>query len=86
MLELVYSADCPFCRAIAGTLDRLDVRGVLELTPIESERGEHLVYNHHGEHVHAPHLFADELVYYGIKPTAKGLVQELPKAYLGRRP
>jgi hypothetical protein len=82
MAELVYSGDCPYCRAIARGVETIDRRDTIETVPIENERGTELVTDHHGGYVHAPHLFTSELVYYGIVPTAKGTVKELAKEYL----
>jgi len=82
MLELIFSSECPYCRAAARAVRAVDIGGHVELTPIESDRGERLVENHHGEYQHAPHLFTESLVYYGILPTAKGLVKEIPKEYV----
>ena len=82
MLELVFSSECPYCRAAARAVRAADVGGHVELTPIESERGERLVENHHNEYVHAPHLFTESTVYYGVGPTMRGLATELPASYL----
>lgn len=84
MVELVYSESCPYCLFAARTLGRIDVGGKVRLTPIESERGRELVEDHHGEYVHAPHLFTDDLVYYGIGPTLRGLARHGGGAYLPR--
>lgn len=81
MLELVYSGDCPYCRAAARVIDALDRGDRVTFTPIESERGTTLVTDHHNEFVHAPHLFTMERVYYGVGPTLRGLLTELPREY-----
>jgi predicted DCC family thiol-disulfide oxidoreductase YuxK len=77
-LELVYSSDCQYCRAAARAVSAADVTGHVRLTPIESERGERLVTDHHGEYSHAPHLFTESLVYYGVGPVLRGLAREVP--------
>ena len=82
MIELLYSGECPYCRAVARFVNAVDVGGEIKTTPIESERGHELVENHHGEYVHAPHLFTDDIVYYGVKPVVKGMVRHVPKEYL----
>lgn len=84
MLELLYSGECPICRSVAGALACFQLTGVLLLIPIESPRGQGMVKSHHGEYVHAPHLFTPERVYYGIGPVAKGLATELPKSLYSR--
>jgi predicted DCC family thiol-disulfide oxidoreductase YuxK len=81
-LELVYSSDCPYCRAAVRAVRVADVRGEVRVTPIESERGERLVEDHHGEYRHVPHLFTEDLVYYGVGPTFRGLALELPATLL----
>lgn len=75
-LELVYKGSCPYCQAVASAVEAVDVLGKVQTTEIESERGRRLVEKHHGEYVLSPHLFTDELVYYGVTPTAKGLLKE----------
>lgn len=77
-MELVYSESCPYCRAIVRIVKALDRADEIHLTPIESLRGESLVADHHGKYVHAPHLFTDTHVFYGIKPVARKLARELP--------
>lgn len=84
MLELVYSGECPYCRAAARGVSLVDVGDEVTLTEIESERGRALVEDHHDEYVHAPHLFTDTRAYFGIRPTLRGLVIETLRAYLGR--
>lgn len=81
-LELVYKESCKYCLMIARWLGRLDWAGKVRLTPIESERGRSLVEDHHGRFVDSPHFFTPDVVYYGVRPTAEGVVKELPKAYL----
>jgi len=76
MLELVYKSDCHYCRMVARAVETADVLEKVRTTPIESKRGEMLVMDHHGEIVMSPHLFTADLVYYGVKPTAKGLIKE----------
>lgn len=81
-LELVYKGDCPYCRTVASVVRRLDIFENVETTTIESERGRTLVMGHHGEFVLSPHLFTEGLVYYGVRPTAKGLVKEYARELL----
>lgn len=80
-LELVFSETCPYCRGAARAVSLVDVGDRVDLTPIESERGRTLVEGHHNEFVHTPHLFTMNRVYYGIGPTLRGLVTELPREY-----
>lgn len=82
MVELLYSGECPYCRGIARFIDAIDIGGKVDTTPLESERGERLVTECHGEYIHAPHLFTEGRVYYGVSPTARGLAIEVPKEYL----
>jgi len=78
--ELVYDGECPYCRAIARWVRTMDLRNRFRLTDINSGRGRLLVESHHSRFVDTPHLFTDELVYYGVKPTARGVFKELPRA------
>lgn len=82
MPTLLYSGDCPYCRAVSRVLKAIDFRGHIDHEPIESAKAGEMVKNHHGEYVHAPHLFTDDLVYYGITPTAVGVAKELAKRYV----
>jgi len=86
MLELVYSDECPYCRAAARAVGTADVGDRVRLTPIESDRGHRLVEDHHGEYLHAPHLFTESVVYFGVGPTMRGLAKELPVEYLPDSP
>lgn len=82
MPTLVYSGECPYCRTIAAAISAADVSGRIRTLPIEDGLGREMVEDHHGEYVHAPHLFTEEKVYFGIAPVARGLAEEVPKAYL----
>lgn len=83
--ELIYDGSCPYCLAIARTVDTLDVRDRIRTTDIHSERGRALVESHHnGEFVDSPHLFGEKYVYYGVRPVARAVGVALPKSYAGR--
>lgn len=74
---LLYSGECPYCNAIGNAVDKLDRSGDIECLPIESEKGQDMVIEHHGEYVHAPHFFTDERVYFGVGPVAKQTIKTL---------
>lgn len=76
-MELLYSRECPYCRKAAWVVNVVDVTGAVETVALESEEGTKMVIDHHGEYLHAPHLFTDSLVYYGVGPTAKALGKRL---------
>lgn len=79
MPELIYSHECPYCRRIAMAVNAIDRNDDIRLTDIDSERGKQMIEDHHGEYIHAPHLFTEELVYYGVGPTARGLAKHFIK-------
>lgn len=84
-LELIYKGTCPYCRLAADTVSVVDVLGRVKTTRLESARGEALIIDHHGELVESPHLFTDEMAYFGVRPTATGLVKEYAKTLLPGR-
>lgn len=82
-LELIFKASCPYCTIAAGIVTRLDVLGKVRATPIETPRAQELIEDHHGEFVNSPHLFTPDYVYYGVSPTAVGLLKEYVMPRLG---
>jgi hypothetical protein len=64
----------------ASVVEGVDVGKNVETVPIESERAKEMIEDHHGEFVNSPHLFTEEMVYYGVAPVAKAL----PGALVGR--
>lgn len=72
---LLYSARCPYCRFVAAIIDRLPLWRDIDIHPIEADYGYDLVVEHHGEYVHAPHLFESDYVYYGVKPVTLRLLR-----------
>ena len=80
MATLIYKGECPYCRMAASVVEGADLGGNVETVPIESERATLLIEEHHGEFVNSPHLFTEDMVYYGVAPVAKAL----PAALAGR--
>lgn len=80
MATLIYKGECPYCRLAASTVEGADIFNNVETVPIESERAMLLIESHHGEFVNSPHLFTEDMVYYGVTPVAKAL----PGALAGR--
>lgn len=80
---LIYSETCPYCLMIGRAIDKLDVAGNVETLPIETDRAEKMIEDHHGEYIHAPHLFTEDRVYYGVRPVATGLLKEYPGEAFG---
>lgn len=71
---LVYSSACPYCRFAVTVIQLLPLWGNLRYVPVESDSGREMVIGHHGHYVHAPHLFEDGRVSYGVKPVLRRLV------------
>lgn len=80
---LIYSESCWYCLTVARTINKMDVPNTVETVPIESDRGERMIEDHHNEYVHAPHLFTEDRVYYGVRPVATGLLKEYPGEAFG---
>ena len=74
--ELIYDSQCPHCRRIKRAVELADLRGTFRMTPIDSDRGRALIEDTHGEFIEAPHLYTDELVYYGVEDAARGVAKE----------
>lgn len=82
-VQLVYSGDCPYCRVVAWVVGFLDVAGLVDRVTIESKKGTGLIYEWHGEYVHAPHLRVGQRLYWGVKPVAWRVAIALPLLFLG---
>lgn len=66
-MELLYSSDCPYCRAIAFLVGLLDVAGFIDRIPIESESGQDRLTRWHGpDHPLSPHLRIGTRLWWGV--------------------
>ena len=80
MATLIYKGSCPYCTMAASAVEGVDVGSNVETLAIETDRAREMIEDHHGEFVNSPHLFTDNMVYYGVSPVAKAL----PRALTGR--